>query len=216
MKILKFNISASQLLMLFLPFLIVSCEKTNSIVVDNTVDQLFRPFSFTATVRGNSVGLYWVPIAGASYSVEYSKDSLFFTKELVVIPLDGVTFYTVADLYSSTRYSARIKAISKDKGIKDSEYKSITFVTGIENIFITVPIADIGKNQILIKWNSLKPVSQIVVSAVGVADVTIPLSASDQTIGQKLVGNLTNNTSYTFKIFYTDMLRGTMVVKTLP
>jgi hypothetical protein len=216
MKILKFNIRASLLLMFFLPFLIVSCEKSNSIAVDNTVDQLFRPFSFTAAVSGNSIGFYWVPIANASYSVEYSKDSLLFTKELKVIPLDGVTIYSVKDLYSSTRYSARIKAISKDKTIKDSEYKSITFVTGIENIFYTVPTADIGKNQILIKWNSLKSVSQLVVSTAGVADVILPLSASDQTSGQKLVVNLTNITSYTFKIYNGDMLRGTMTVKTLP
>ena len=216
MKILKFNIRASLLLMFFLPFLIVSCEKSNSIAVDNTVDQLFRPFSFTALVNGNTIDFYWVPIANASYSVEYSKDSLLFTKELKVIPLDGVTIYSIGDLYSSTRYSARIKAISKDKTIKDSEYKSITFLTGIENIFNTVPTADIGKNQILIKWNSLKTVSQLVVSTAGIADVILPLSASDQTSGKKLADNLTSNTSYIFKIYNGDMLRGTMTVKTLP
>lgn len=216
MKILKFNMRASLLLMFFLPLLIVSCEKSNSIAVDNTVDQLFRPFSFTALVNGNTIDFYWVPIANASYSVEYSKDSLLFTKELKVIPLDGVTIYSIGDLYSSTRYSARIKAISKDKTIKDSEYKSITFLTGIENIFNTVPTADIGKNQILIKWNSLKTVSQLVVSTAGIADVILPLSASDQTSGKKLADNLTSNTSYIFKIYNGDMLRGTMTVKTLP
>ncbi len=215
MKMSKFKIRASLLLMLFLPFLIVSCEKSNSIAVDNTADQLFRPSSFIASVSGNSIGFSWVPIAGASYSLEYSKDSLLFTKELKVIPLDGVIIFSVGDLYSSTRYSARIKAVSKDKTIKDSEYKSITFVTAIENIFNTVPTADIGKNQILIKWNSLKTVSQLVVSATGVADVIVPLSDTDQTGGLKLVDNLKNNTSYTFKIYFGDMLRGTMVVKTL-
>lgn len=215
MKMSKFNIIMSLLLVFFLPFLIVSCEKSNSIAVEKA-DQLFTPINFLASVGGNSVGFSWVPMAGASYSLELSKDSLLFTKELKVIPVDGVAIYSVGDLYSSTRYSARIKSVSKDKSVKDSEYKSITFVTGIENIFYTVATADIGKNQILIKWNSLKTVSQLVVSTAGVADVILPLSASDQTSGKKLADNLTSNTSYIFKIYNGDMLRGTIAVKTLP
>jgi len=215
MKISRYNIIRSLLLVFFLPFLIISCEKSNSIAVEKA-DQLFRPINFLASVGGNSVGFSWVPIAGASYSLEYSKDSLLFTKELKVIPLNNVAIYSIGDLYSSTRYSARIKAVSKDIIIKDSEYKTVTFVTGIENIFYTVATADIGNNQVLVKWLSTKSVSQLVVSTAGVADVTLPLSASDQTSGQKLVINLTNNTTYTFKIYLGDMLRGTISVKTLP
>ena len=215
MKISRYNIIRSLLLVFFLPFLIISCEKSNSIAVEKA-DQLFRPINFLASVGGNSVGFSWVPIAGASYSLEYSKDSLLFTKELKVIPLNNVAIYSIGDLYSSTRYSARIKAVSKDINIKDSEYKTVTFVTGIENIFYTVATADIGNNQVLVKWLSTKSVSQLVVSTAGVADVTLPLSASDQTSGQKLVINLTNNTTYTFKIYLGDMLRGTISVKTLP
>ncbi len=215
MKMLKFNIIGAFLLTFSISFLIVSCEKSNSVVVEKA-DQLFRPINFLASVGGNTVGFSWVPMAGASYSIEYSKDSLLFTKELKVIPLDGIAIYSVGDLYSATRYSARVRAVSKDKLVKDSEYKSITFVTGIENIFYTVASADIGKNQILIKWNSAKSVSQLVISTAGFADVTIPLSSSDQTSGQKLAVNLTNNTTYTFKIFNGDMLRGTIAVKTLP
>jgi hypothetical protein len=215
MKMSKFNIVGVLLLTFSISFLIISCEKSNSVVVEKA-DQLFRPINFLASVGGNTVGFSWVPMAGASYSIEYSRDSLLFTKELKVIPLDGIAIYSVGDLYSATRYSARVKAVSKDKSVKDSEYKSITFITGIENIFYSVASADIGKNQILIKWNSAKSVSQLVVSTTGVADVTIPLTASDQSTGQKLSANLTNNTTYTFKIFNGDMLRGTITVKTIP
>ena len=214
MQILKYKIIATVVLLFSLAVLSVSCKKEAS--TTDKPDQLFRPIKFTASINGNVANIYWVPIAGASYSFEISKDSLLFSKELKVIPLDGVIFYTVGDLYSLTRYSARIKAISKDALIKNSDYQSITFVTGVENIFYTVASSDIGKNQILIKWLTPKNVSQLVVSTAGVADVIIPLSATDQTIGQKLAVNLANNTTYTFKIYFGDMLRGTVSAKTLP
>jgi hypothetical protein len=214
MQILKYKIISTVVMLLSLAVLSGSCKKETT--ASDIPDQLFRPIRFIASINGNVANISWVPIAGATYSLEVSKDSLLFSKELKVIPLDGVIFYTVGDLYSSTRYSARIKAISKDASIKNSDYQSVTFVTGIENIFYTVTSADIGKNQILIKWLSTKSVSQLVVSTAGVADIIIPLSASDQTIGEKLAVNLTNNKIYTFKIYFGDMLRGTVSAKTLP
>lgn len=214
MQILKHNIKAVVGLLFPLAVLFVSCKKDTT--ASGIPDQLFRPIKFMARIQGNVANISWVPIADASYSLEISKDSLLFSNELKVIPLDGVTYYSVGDLYSSTRYSARIKAISKDATIKNSDYQSITFVTGVENIFYTVAATDIGKNQILVKWLSDKSVSRLVVSTAGFDDITIPLSASDQTSGQKLVANLTNSTTYTFKIYFGDMLRGSVSMKTLP
>ena len=214
MQILKYKNIATVVLLLSLAVLSGSCKKETT--ASDIPDQLFRPIRFMASINGNVANISWVPIAGATYSLEVSKDSLLFSKELKVIPLDAMTFSTVGDLYSSTRYSARIKAISKDVSIKNSDYQSITFVTGVENIFYTVAVADIGKNQILLKWLTSKSVSQLVVSTAGVADVIIPLSSADLTAGQKLAVNLTNNTTYTFKIYFGDMLRGTVSAKTLP
>ncbi len=214
MKMSNFNKIRSLLLIFLFSFLIFSCKESDSI--DDIPDQLFRPTNFVASVRGNSVSFSWVPMAGASYSLELSRDSFLFTKDLMVVALDGVSYYSVEDLYSTARYSARIKSVSKDKSLKDSEYKSITFITGIENIFYTVTASDIGKNQILVKWPNSKSVSQLVVSKAGAADAIIPLSASDQANGQKLADNLISNTTYIFKIYFGDMLRGTISVKTLP
>ena len=214
MRILKYNIIVSVGLLCILVFLLVSC-KNDTITID-TPDQLFRPVGLTTYINGNVVKFSWVPISGATYSLELSRDSFAFVQDLKVIPLAGVLEYTVEDLLSLTRYSARIKAISKDKSIKDSDYKQILFITGIENIFYNPSTIDIGSNQVLLKWNNLKQVSQIVGSATGVSDVIVLLSAPDIADGKKLIGGLIKNTSYTFKIYNGVILRGTVLVKTLP
>jgi hypothetical protein len=214
MRILKNNIIVSLCLLFSIGSIIVSCTKDAA--TKDTPDQLFRPVGFKPEINGNAVKFSWVPILGASYSLELSRDSFAFVQDLKVIPLDSLYEYTVVDLLSATRYSARIKAVSKDKSIKDSEYRQILFVTGIENIFFTPSTTDITANQVLLKWDNLKQVTQIVVSATGLLDIVVPLSASDLTDGKKLIGGLKNNTSYTFKIYNGTILRGTMDIKTLP
>lgn len=210
MERIKYSIAKLIMMMLCLPMFMVSCEEEDAI--DNTPDRLFRPALLTAGVDGNKVRLTWVPIANASYSLEISRDSLLFSTDLQVIPLDGVDEYTVMDLWSDTVYSARIKGLSKISTIMDSEYETVTFRTGIENIFYAVSATDIGPDQVLLKWDKTKTVSKIVVTTAGAADIVVPLSASDT--GEKLIPALNAATSYTFKIYYGEMLRGTVSVKT--
>ena len=200
------------MMLLCLPMIMISCEEEDTI--DKTPERLFRPALLTAGVDGVKVRLTWVPIANASYSLEISRDSLLFSTDLQVIPLDGVDEYTVEDLWSDTIYSARIKGLSKISTIKDSEYETVTFRTGIENIFYAVAATDIGSDQILLKWDKTKTVSKIVVTSAGAAEVIIPVSASDA--GEKLVTALKAGSSYTFKIYFGEMLRGTVSVKTKP
>lgn len=211
MKILKFK----KLFVLVLSFLlfIVSCEEDK--FVENTPDQLFRPVSFSAAKDGNKISFSWVPIANSSYLLELSRDSLLFITDLQEFAIDESSSLEVENLWSNTLYSARIKAISKDPLIKDSEYKQIIFTTGTENIFYGVTVEDVGSNQVLLKWVIGKDVSHIVVSTAGVANVTVPLVDSDKLTGAKLIQNLNANTSYVFEIYLGGMLRGTLTIKTL-
>jgi len=196
--------------MVTLPFFYISCEEEETLTND-IPDQLFRPVGFTASINGNSISFTWVPIADASYLLEISRDSFLFQQDLQVFPIDGSIDYTLENLWSQARYSARIKSVSKKPEIKDSEYKQITFRTGIENIFYAIAGADIGADHILLTWDATKSVSHILLPNV----TTIQLTDSEKQAGQKDITGLTPKTSYTFKIYYGEMLRGTISATTL-
>ncbi|MGV8096744.1 MAG: hypothetical protein AB2L24_33225 [Mangrovibacterium sp.] len=201
-----------RLLMLLCLSFLVSCEDETS--PDDIPDQLFRPVAFTASVNSNIVTLSWVPIANATYSLEISRDSLLFENDIQVFSLDKAEEYMIEDLWSNSRYSARIKAISKNASINNSEYNQITFKTGSENIFYAIADEDIEHNSVLLRWDKNKNVDKIIVSTTGGIDVTIPLSAEDKSAGEKLIGNLEPGTYYGFKIYLGEMPRGSVSATT--
>lgn len=213
MKNINVNIILKACIIMLFPLLFLACEDENA--GDYTPDQLFRPVKFSSSTSGSSVNFSWVPVANSSISLEISKDSLAFTDILQIIALDEVTEFTVENLYSSTRYSARIKSVSKVIGISDSEYTEITFVTGIENIFYSAGSEDITANSINVKWNSLKEVSDLILSTNGVDDLIINLSEGEKAAGEKPIEGLNPGTVYNIQILNGDMLRGTIVVTTL-
>ena len=189
-----------------------SCEEDK--LMEESIDQLFRPASLTANVDINKVTLTWVP-TGDAYLLELSRDNLLFERDLQSISIEGTeTKYVFDDLWSDSMYSFRIKALSKDELIKDSEFNQGTFITGTENIFYGVSVGDIQNNSVLLKWNMIKEVTKIVVSAAGSSDRTIALTSSDKLAGQKLIDGLDAGTNYTFKIYNGDMLRGTISINT--
>lgn len=212
MKNLKYSIFKS-IVLLSLPFLMFSCDDDDTLSA--VPDQLFRPILLSATIdNGNEVTLSWIPIANASCLLEISRDTFLFENELQTFSLDEVSQYTIKDLWSNSRYSARIKAISKDSNIKDSEFDQMEFTTQTENIFYAVTDDQIGTDYVLLKWDNSKNVSQLVLSADGGTGTTIALSEPDISGGQKLIEGLNADTEYVFKIYLGEMLRGTVSVKT--
>jgi hypothetical protein len=139
---------------------------------------------------------------------------MLFLTDLQVFEIDEKVIYTVDDLISSTRYSARVKAISKNPDVKDSGYNEITFMTGVENLFYAVADGDIGTSSVLLKWAKGKNVTQIVISATGVEDRMVPLSNDDMSAGEKLIQGLNPGTKYTFKIYLETRIRGTISATT--
>lgn len=181
---------------------------------DKLPSRLFRPIAFTASISENKVGLSWVPISGATYLLEISRDSLLFETELVSYPLGKVAYWSIEDLWSNTRYSARIKSMSADPDVADSEYQEITFMTQAENIFCIVDNQDIGTDWVLLHWLESKNVSHITISAEDTSEVTLNISEEEKTIGEKQIVGLKPNTKYTFRIYLGEMLRGTISVVT--
>jgi len=193
--------------------LLFSCDDNET--EEYQLSRLFSPISFSASVELNVVSLSWVPINEAIYVLEISKDSLLFEHDLQTIPLDKNVEYLLENLWSSTRYSARIKAVSNDPSIADSKFTAITFKTGIENIFYAASPGDTSVDKITLRWDNTKLVTSIVVSKAGIDDFAIHLSENDIAEGKKVIAELTENSVYTFRIYLGEMLRGTMTVSTL-
>ena len=207
MKRFKYYIVRLFMLLCFSLF-IVSCEDETSTI--DIPGQLFRPVDFKAAINANTAKISWLPIANASYVLEISRDSFLFERDFQTFSLDGVDEYAIEDLWSVSRYSARIKAISKVGDIKNSEYNQITFVTGAENTFYALKDNDISFNSVNLKWDNKKSVDKIIVSSAGTPDVTVTLSAEDKAAGEKLIKNLKPATNYTFIIYLGEMPRGSI------
>ncbi|MEL7589013.1 MAG: hypothetical protein AAGU19_20045 [Prolixibacteraceae bacterium] len=199
-------------LVLFLSSLIVSCDEDPEL--SQTTDRLFRPALFTTGINGNEVTFSWVPISNATYILEISRDSLLFQTDLQVVPLGKVTIFEVKDLWSASRYSARIKAVSDNSAMGDSEYNQITFRTGTENIFFAPTPEEISATSVILRWDDQKAVSKIVVSSPEVAEYIRPLSEADIENGHALISGLNAGVTYVFKVYNGEMLRGTISVKT--
>jgi len=210
MKTLKFKII--YILVFFLTMLTISCKEEDETEV--TLSRLFRPVAFEADINANEVTFYWTAIGDGVYLLEISRDSFLYITDIQVFTVKDSMTKTVSNLWSQTRYSARVKAISQNSDVEDSKYKETTFITGTENIFYTVENENIGINTVLLKWNNEKNVSHIVVSTEGVDDIFVTLSSLEKSAGEKLIEGLNASTAYTFKIYLGEMLRGTVLITT--
>ncbi|GHT64047.1 hypothetical protein AGMMS50239_21050 [Bacteroidia bacterium] len=192
----------------------VACTKDDN--EESLPKKLFRPVSFTAIVNANNVELTWTPIQGASYLIELYRDSLKFETDLKTFTFENTNQAKIEDLWGSTRYSARIKAVSTNPATQDSEFKVMTFATGSENIFAELKSDDIEISQITLKWDNTKAVDRIRVTSAGLTDVEIDLTSEDTANGVKTITELSPDTQYTFLLYLGERRRGTVTAKTKP
>jgi hypothetical protein len=199
-------------------FLSVSCEDDAK---ESLPERLFRPVSFSAAADGNNVDFTWMPIKGATYYIEISRDSLLFETDLQGFSYGEVNSCRINDLWGNTRYSARIKAVSGDLAVADSEYKAITFTTQREDIFYAVADEDTGTDRILLKWDNTKEVSHILFSIASEIlpeeeneEISIPITSDDMVVGEKEIVGLIPGSEYTFRIYLGERNRGLVSVTT--
>lgn len=223
MKTLKYYIHKGNLINYTLRIMLICLLPMGAVLTSCSDDddeeakfpsRLFRPIAFTSNISENTVGFSWVPISGATYLLELSRDSLLFETDVQSIPLGNVSYYTIGDLWSKTRYSARIKSVSANPNVADSEFQEITFVTQTENIFYIMNDQNIGTDWIVITWLNSKRVSHVTISTVDTQEVTLDISDDEKAIGEKRITGLISGTEYTIRIYLGEMLRGTDIVTT--
>jgi hypothetical protein len=211
LKLYSFLLTIGVLLMLF------SCKENDDIDVD-IPRRLFRPSIFQHVLNVTDVSFQWTPIKNADYLLEVSPDPEFFS-DVMSFTVSNTNELTVENLWSSTGYNARLKAISKNPEIGDSKFISIKFTTGVENVFFTQQDGSVGVDFVELSWNFQKEVTHIIVSIDGNEEggsKRVDLTETNKSEGKIKIDGLLPDTKYVFKIFKTLQERGTQIVTTLP
>lgn len=193
-------------------FLLPSCDDEDEPV--KTPDQLFQPAMFRQSVSSNTVKFTWVPIGHAKYSLDVSLTQ-DFSSGVVGFVIEKSEEFVVENLLSNTAYWARIKCVSTDGSLKDSQYNTLTFTTQQENIIYAPKTGDVGIDYVKLSWDSVRVVTNITVTKGTDAAVNYVLTAAEKEHGKKEFSGLLANTKYTFKIYNGDSwLRGTRDITT--
>ena len=215
------------------PLLLTSCsEDVNEWPVDESYSRLFRTTNLSLVeTQPTSVVLSFNGVTNASkYVLEFSLDSLQF-KEIIrteEIKADTLTPYSegkvmvqneyhklIEDLYGTTRYSVRLKAVNEQSG-DESGWYGVSFLTPAEQIFTAVTP---GIKDVTMNWNPEKAATLIKLGTIGEKDTTwissLPITADMQKRGEGSIDGLNPGTNYIVQIFNDSFLRGTYKFKTL-
>jgi len=190
-------------------------------------DQLFSPIINSPTDIplstildnvGETVTVSWLKTPKATYEVEYSRDSLLFANELVSVTTDTLTNIKLTGLDANTTYSFRVRAISKDPTIKNSNYSACTFKTPFFTIFTNTNVYNTtlttppNNGTVTLTWSNTMDVSNIVQASTKSNHV---LTSAEKTAGSYAFTGIMNTQADTFKIYRNNVLRGIAYVNNI-
>lgn len=207
---------------------LVSCNDFE-FPVDGSFRRLFSSVTFeTGTVTATSAKLTFSKVNEATaYVIEFSEDSLQFTNivKAVQVSLDtlkadaGTTNkYTllVSNLKGGTRYSARLKSITKTAEIPESKYDMVTFLTKSEQIFKGIITTEKTDISVILHWDATgADITHIVLTSLADGSIiNYQLTDADKTAALKLFDGLKGSTTYTAVIYNADNKRGELTFRT--
>ncbi len=195
---------------------------------DSSTDRLFGPTSISVTPTDSSASVSFGTIAGADkYQVQYlQKKSSSDTLSNDIDTCDGLltiestsSTVNIPNLLNDTHYFLRVRAVS-EAGKPNSKWlyyqtseRRGTFKTEAEQIFDAVTSKDVSDNYVILRWNTAKTATHIIVKATDFND-TLVLTDEQKAAGTIKYENVEGSTTYTFTIYDGDMKRGTREVTT--
>lgn len=223
-KIMKIINNISKYLLGLIAIISVSsCSDQMDEITSLILDRNYAPVELTAkVVNKTNVKLTWTNSNADSYTIEvFQDDSLTFAGTPVETISDVKASdipYTVSNLQGETKYSFRVKAVTKDDSSRDSKWSTVYAETDAENIFSSVnEETDITATTVTLNW----PAGQTATSIVATNDdsfasnvITHTVTADEIAAGKATISGLTPETNYTIKLYNTTKTRGTVKVKT--
>lgn len=193
----------------------VACDDVDPLVESIDFDRLFSPIGITANLNNIvELNLSWTAVRGADrYVVEIYKDSLQYDPANLVKTVDVEETKLVYSLDGDTRYSARIMAIGT--GIADSKWNGVTFITGINSIFLEQKIGDISSTYALLRWPAGETATTVTLTPTKGTAVTKVVTETDIASGTVKVEGLKPSTTYTAILYSGTRRIGKSTVETL-
>ncbi|MGN0281430.1 MAG: DUF5123 domain-containing protein [Prevotella sp.] len=229
----KATLGLLALLLTFFGSTFVSCsEDANEWPVDKSYDRLYTTTNFSVEKSmATSVIVKFNGVTDATkYVFEFSLDSLAFNEIIRTeeVKADTLTAYSSGktavqteylklfeDLYGTTRYSVRVKAVNELTG-SESVWNKLSFKTPAEQIFTTVTP---GIKDVTMRWDAEKQVSTLRLGQTVEGDTTwlqtVTLTDEMKRNGETIVEGLTPGTNYIAQILNDSFLRGTWKFRTL-
>ena len=200
-----------------------SCSDPMDEITSLILDRNYAPVELTAkVVNKTNVKLTWEKSNADSYTIEvFQDDSLTFAGtpvKTITGVLASAIPYTVSNLQGETKYSFRIKAITKDDSSKDSKWSTAYAQTDPENILSGVnEETDITATTVTLKWPAGQTATSIVATENGSFASNVishTVTADEIAAGTATISGLSPETSYTIKLYNNTKTRGTVSVKT--
>lgn len=185
----------------------VSCKDDE--IASLNLSRQFQPGAFDITEGETSATISWDPslftIPGeAEYTLELSKDDDFATVEVSVTTSEVEVTFLDTEIDIRVDYYARVKAKGTD-GTNDSNWlMSEAFQITGEIFILPIREFDVLVTEALIRWELEEVLTKITLTPQGGAPFDVAVSGAEFNAGQKLVGGLTQNTSYTAEVFNAD------------
>lgn len=211
--------SLKWLLLLSIPAMIwVACKEEEEQL---NLSRQFKPAAFTIVGGETTAEIAWNPSLFTSpgeveYVIEISKDGVDFTNvEFTATTTVAEVIILDTDIDIQTNYFARVKALGKD-GTDDSNWLvSTSFQITGEILILPVREHDILVTDVKIRWELEQVLTKITITPTGASPFDVTISEAEYSAGEKVVGGLTQNTSYTAEVFNANNItKGSVTFKT--
>lgn len=183
-------------------------------------DRLFRPILKEQAVSGTWYQMKWDRFKGAvAYELELSADTF---KTIIRTERTDSTQFTFMNLEFDTHYQIRLRSVGDSVLANGDTIRSAYNLINVRTLdyptlLVSPTGADVLDNSIRVKWTVTNMVYNRIDVMVSKDSVykSVPVNASENLAGEKIISGLMPTTSYIVKIFSDDEYKGKKTFKTV-
>ncbi len=216
MKLIKYKYLHYSVWLGLLMVTLSACQdEVEPLITEPNLSNVLTPNDLRAFVRNETtIELDWNLRDNAdAYVVEFSEDSLEFSSIIRTVTVLPDSLPLQEPFFGDTRYSARVKAVSDDPSLGESNWATVTIRTQAENIFSSIQDGDIAEGgSVTLRWPANSEVTRLLINPGNIERV---VTAEEDAAGLATVTGLDPLTEYDVQVFSGNSPRGTTFFTTL-